>query len=816
MNIMKKESVGSKARTESPYNGGPKDPTDRNGAVALLRLCATLLAAVSFWATAQGMKAYVFSQRWQAYAASLAVQGILLGLNFYLPSFWRAAKENAVKALLLGLSFVVLFCSSWFSFVYIVGQVYGDSWDIESQLLVQSAYRKAVYDGGDYAREYQEVLNEDLRQRITSLSSRARSLGNQTVVVNPYNWEEERLIYTAEDFSARSTMRTVIDAMERSMKDASPSVREQAADILITMRGVLEDEIESLTAQISSTSEAIVDANQSIRTAQNRVTSAPAGTDLAGLISQADQATAYAERLQTTLQEQQDKLEDYREAVSQVRFYQASLGHAGGGPVNLVSASLRNIQQELFREQPDLARLETLAVDVFQQLQSAMDAETENTFEEEEVTPNEQGSAPSGDEDTTQHDETQDTYQQLLLDMDNFIQELRNYRALKSASTQFDAMLEELRAVSVTQQNPALADRTENSDEPSETGDPNKPSESETPTVPDTLSESEEPTVTGTPSEEVNSSSLSAPEDEDLPTEDENSIPKVAEKGNSAAPMEWKETWLVRLDNLKSVISGLPAYSGNELLLKYSRAASADALDEVIRKYIADHNAVQQGLIYLESPYNEVAVFSLLLAFFLDIAAFVTGMVIDIVETKREEDWKESPKNSLEVSQQKEPDHDSWEPPVGLTRYIYLNGDFQREKGTCYYQGIEDGVETWTAFDSVENTLTEKPWLYIRQGKNISPVAPQELMFMNEKEGPRDGVYFDCILIYDEGLLSIQVGEETELRNLSTVEKDLTIYQLSEDGCEIFPIKYLKQQIWKTAVIALNQRGTSIAAVYLL
>ena len=305
---MKKESVGSKARTESPYNGGPKDPTDRNGAVALLRLCTTLLAAVSFWATAQGMKAYVFSQRWQAYAASLAVQGILLGLNFYLPSFWRAAKENAVKALLLGLSFVVLFCSSWFSFVYIVGQVYGDSWDIESQLLVQSAYRKAVYDGGDYAREYQEVLNEDLRQRITSLSSRARSLGNQTVVVNPYNWEEERLIYTAEDFSARSTMRTVIDAMERSMKDASPSVREQAADILITMRGVLEDEIESLTAQISSTSEAIVDANQSIRTAQNRVTSAPAGTDLAGLISQADQATAYAERLQTTLQEQQDKL----------------------------------------------------------------------------------------------------------------------------------------------------------------------------------------------------------------------------------------------------------------------------------------------------------------------------------------------------------------------------------------------------------------------------------------------------------------------------------------------------------------------------
>lgn len=821
MSIMRKQNTGNGTKSAFPPDGSLKDQAGKDGAVSLLRLCTTLLAVVSFWATAQGMEAYVFSQRWQAYAASLAVQGILLGLNFYLPAFWRAAKEPAVKALLLSLSCVVLFCSSWFSFVYIVGRVYGSSWDIESQLLVQSAYRRAVYDGGDYAREYQEVLNEELRQRIMSLFDRANGLEDQTVDVNTYDWTEERAHYTAEDFSARSPMRTVIDAMERAMGDnTSPSMQEQTADILISMREILESEIDSLTAQISSTNEAIENANQNIRIAQNRVTSAPDGTDLDRLISQADRASAYADRLQADLQEQQEKLNDYREARSQVRLYQASLGHAGGGPDNLVSASLRNIQEELFLDEPDLARLETLAVDVFRQLQTAMNAGAEGTSSQGEDAPNtndstpgEEGGAsnaenntPGEDDDDTSHDETQDTYQQLLLDTDNFIRELRNYQALRSASTQFEAMLEELRADSATQLSPVSPDETENQGVSGEEESSDVPGEVENPNAPDETDESGEPEPSATP------------EDGDPPAE-QNSEPKTAGAENAATPAEWKRIWLARLDNLKSLISGLPAYSGteNRTLQRYSRADSADALDEVIRKYIVDHNAVQQGLIYLGSPYKGVAVFSLLLAFFLDIAAFVTGLVIDIVEKRREEEDEENPKDSFaESQQQEETDQDSWEPPVGLNRYIYLNGDLHREKGKSCYRGIENGLETWIALDSIENTLEEKSGLYIRQGKALFSVKAQELAFINTEGGPRDGIYFDCILVYDEGLLSIQAGEKTELRNLATVEKDLTIYQLSEDGCEVFPIKYLEKRIWRTAVIALTQRGTSIAAIYLL
>lgn len=60
-----------------------------NSILVLLRICTCLLAAVSFWATAQGMIDYTFPEDWQAYAASLGIQGLLLGLNFSLPSFLK-------------------------------------------------------------------------------------------------------------------------------------------------------------------------------------------------------------------------------------------------------------------------------------------------------------------------------------------------------------------------------------------------------------------------------------------------------------------------------------------------------------------------------------------------------------------------------------------------------------------------------------------------------------------------------------------------------------------------------------------------------
>ena len=135
----------------------------QTGALYILRIATIILAVVSWWSTAQGMADYVFQEKWQAYLASLGVQGILLGLNFYLPTFWMNTMGSCSKrTVLASLSLVTLCCSSVFTYIFISGYAYEGAWPTESRLLVQSGYRSELYDAGDYVDEYQELLRDEL------------------------------------------------------------------------------------------------------------------------------------------------------------------------------------------------------------------------------------------------------------------------------------------------------------------------------------------------------------------------------------------------------------------------------------------------------------------------------------------------------------------------------------------------------------------------------------------------------------------------------------------------------------------------------
>ena len=79
------ENVRGQDKTQNKNDKETVDTSAKPNIIFLLRICTVLLAAVSFWSTAQGMKEYTFAEGWQAYAASLGIQGLLLGLNFSLP-----------------------------------------------------------------------------------------------------------------------------------------------------------------------------------------------------------------------------------------------------------------------------------------------------------------------------------------------------------------------------------------------------------------------------------------------------------------------------------------------------------------------------------------------------------------------------------------------------------------------------------------------------------------------------------------------------------------------------------------------------------
>ena len=117
---------------------------------------------------------------------------------------------------------------------------------------------------------------------------------------------------------------------------------------------------------------------------------------------------------------------------------------------------------------------------------------------------------------------------------------------------------------------------------------------------------------------------------------------------------------------LKAQISALPSFIGSSAdvseltatqqakLTEFDRDTACNALDNVTRRYINTHNALEQGTIYLTSPYKGLALFALMLAFFLDLAGFVFG-VVDLGNQPESTDnnsnvWEKTEKNPLDIN----------------------------------------------------------------------------------------------------------------------------------------------------------------------
>ena len=200
----------------------PKATNSQGMILTLLRLATVLLAIVSWWSTAQGMRDYVFSQAWQANLASFAIQSILLGLNFYLPTFWRWIHSLRGKICVLALSGVVLFCSSWFSYVFIVGTVYEKSWQTESRLLVQSVYRNELYKADEFVQISSDALRETLGDEVAALYAAGKTVDTGTTQ-NPSGLD---LQPTRQATPTRRTLRQKMKLLRQSKQCRSPRRRE--------------------------------------------------------------------------------------------------------------------------------------------------------------------------------------------------------------------------------------------------------------------------------------------------------------------------------------------------------------------------------------------------------------------------------------------------------------------------------------------------------------------------------------------------------------------------------------------------------------
>lgn len=260
----------------------------------------------------------------------------------------------------------------------------------------------------------------------------------------------------------------------------------------------------------------------------------------------------------------------------------------------------------------------------------------------------------------------------------------------------------------------------------------------------------------------------------------------------------WQNYWEGKLNELKAQIGSLPIYMGEDepALNQYSRTTAMNRLDNALRNYISGHNDAEQAFIYLGSPYKALAIFSLVLAYLLDIAAFITGLVIERFDN---DSTKRASVGGI-IS------------PATTNHYLYLNGDYTKEDNVCRYCAV-DGTYV-TSVDGPDANLL--PGYYLEHEDALQQVNPQQLAFAKMPGGPLDGVYQNCSLQYSDHMLLVKRNSEQEFTYLATVDQDVPVYRIQNGNCTCETLQDLRVEEWQMVIVALNTNGSLVTAIYLL
>lgn len=723
----------------------------------LLQFAVICLAIASFFTTAQGMRSYIFNgEPTIAYMTSGAIQGILLALSMNLPRFmrriWNEKSNVFIKAIieivLLILTGISLFCSSWFSYVYIAETVHKGSWDTDSELLVQQIYRNELYDASDYSKAYRTYLEAELGQEILNLQSLANQLPTQASDFN-MDWESEQQQYASDNTVASSYMATVINQLKLAFETApSQENRDLAAQAVTEAQTNIEAALENEQTSLDGVERNLSTYNDQINTLSRQITNATTQAEAARLREtlgryQEMQSTAAAQ--QQTIQQEISAL---RNAQGRLNVYAVNLGLSNSTSSISIKRNLLEMQTELFKDDPDVDSLRNLATETFSNLRNA-----------------ESLSAGSEGENSL-------SYNDLLTRMNTLVLNLNDYASIKSIETTLNDLTNGLRR--------------------------------------------------GT---------------------------------TSTSNTKWKSVWQTRIENLKAQISALPTFvtssadvseiteSQQRILTGFDRTKSCANLDNATRRYINDHNALEQGTIYLTSPYRGLALFALVLAFFLDLSGFVFGVVdLGAKESKNDsriggnsnQETMDVPKIFKSMKEKVGENESQWSIRPTANSYKVVTGNFRCEDGVYYYGVFENGIhKEWEVVD--DRVYHEGIYLVdniaARKGVALSE-KHQDVVFSNQgfEKMPQDGVYLNGTLSYHEGslLFKADVGEKSDKSTessaspyyIANVEEYVPVHcyapkrgeNITQPAIDLakFPMKV------KVAVLALNPDCTRIVAMYLI
>lgn len=826
-------------KNDGQGNGKIVQELIRSDNTHLLQIAVVLLAVVSFFTTANGMSSYIFSGNAViAYAASGAIQGILLALSMNLPEYIRSIWERKPSKTQQGeqpspqsgtncsdgkrkgtfgkvvlvfctlvLTVVAIFCSSWFSYVYIAEVIHKDSWGVDSELLVQQNYRSELYNAQEYARTYRIYLEQAIGDKILEIEKQAENLEDNLVEFG-LDWDEETTTYVTNGGAAAGYMASVINAMRSATAEgASQETRNSAFQ-------ALEDAEQNITARMESVRQNLDELDTRITTYNNqisnptiRIRNAEEGTDtteLTNAINEYTRLISSATQQQTDFQAAYIQLDSARPRLP---IYKNFLDRNNSTNAISIRDDLMEMQEALFLPDPNEEQLLKKANEIFERLHDAAGTVANVT-------------------------EDQFSYTELLSQMNRLIQNLTDYAEIRGIETALRDLVTELRTEGAVPPEQA---------EPAEPADSPEPSESIEPSDSPEPSESIEPSDSPEPSESIEPSDSTTPSNID-------NVP-----GASAL---WQQTWRSRIERLKEQISTMPTYGDSvedstltssqiSILHGYDRDESSKALDDLTRRYISSHNAIYQGIIYLQSPYRSLAIFALILSLSFDLAGFVFGVVISGRPQTRSSALSmgsSEPAPSAFTAGQRSPVE--WSILETLNQYKVLTGDYEcRDDCYCYNVFCNGILEEWEVkkADLVYGRGIYKVDASKLSGAGFAVEMEQELLFAGQDKGPEDGVIRNCRLWFKDGSLMKKYEEkqedavEADARKSKAIEPKIVkkctfvasideyvpfhIYSPARGVNRTVPALELDEQ--KTvnadiAVIALGEHGTRVAAVYII
>lgn len=177
-------------------NGEKRFDSQKEG-IKIVRVAAFCFAIISWIATSQGLYEYVFvNYYWQALMISFGIQSILFVFNLKLPEYFnrigkrtpdnlrehrryyfgkrkgnekKTLKWTSLQKLIVGFYAVVLFSSSFFSFVYIANLTYQDTQYLDANIVLDRIYRTYLNDLDKYVNEFLELTQISYSKNLSEL-----------------------------------------------------------------------------------------------------------------------------------------------------------------------------------------------------------------------------------------------------------------------------------------------------------------------------------------------------------------------------------------------------------------------------------------------------------------------------------------------------------------------------------------------------------------------------------------------------------------------------------------------------------------------